>query len=78
MNRTVKITLLILAGASLAAFLYFSLYRQNTFVIDGVSIQNESGVADNRKSASYNVPNDNAPSLNNNKIVLAAVGDIML
>lgn len=73
MNRTVKITLLILA-----AILYFSLCLQNTFVIDGVSIQNENGAADDGKSDSYNVPNDDDPSLNNSKIVLAAVGDIML
>ena len=69
---------MILAGASLAAILYFSFFLQNTFVIDGVSIRNEDGVADDEKAVSYNVPNDNVPSVNNSKIVLAAVGDMML
>lgn len=80
MNRTVKTAFLLLTGATVAASLYFYFPLQNTFVIEGGLAKNNSQAVGGSGVAPDGEGSDDVATTgkSDSKIVLAAVGDIML
>ncbi|MFA6897089.1 MAG: CapA family protein [Patescibacteria group bacterium] len=79
MNRMAKNSFLILAGVVLAALLCFYFLPGNSFVIEGGTNQNGNGAAGGGNGVAKNMEEDGIVAEGDSgKVVLAAVGDIML